>query len=488
MSESKSDFDAAALHDDAAARLAADPDDPRALLDLASSCLSMGGTARAIPLIERAEALERPGVDVIISKAEALQVLGLLEDARAVAAELVGTAPPEIVMRAKQVDIRCLMLLRRFDDAAEAIGDLLRSGGGVAALELLADLDEARGDRTKARDRLRAALHNPAVGKGSRASMAYKIARLSDKLGDHDEAFEAATLGSTLGEATFDRAAYEAETEALLATFAGDRIAALPRATVHDDRPVFIVGMPRSGTTLLEQIIVAHPQAAGIQERFEIQMSGELLAHRAGTDFAAAIPAATPAMLDDFASSYLDMIDDLVPRLDRAAGVGPSRPRRVVNKALNLDRLTGFIGMMLPGARVIIIRRNPLDNLLSVHLNPMSPSANPWTASMEGLVAARRRFDRLTAHWEKVLDVPVMSLDYEDLVADPEPRIRAILDFLDLPFDAACLSSHRSDRTVMTPSRDQVNKPINTTAVERWRRYERHIGPLLEAFPPAASD
>ena len=479
--------DRVARHDDAAARVAAEPSDPRALLDLAGACLGMGGTGLALPLLERAESTGGRGADVTITKAETLQVLGLLEDARRTAAELIGTAPPEIVMRAKQTNCRSLMLLRRFDDAAAAIGELLRSGGGMSAIELLADLDEARGDRSKARDRLRAALHNPAVGQAARASMAYKIARLSDKLGDFDEAFESATLASDLGEAAFDLPAYEAETEALLQAFAADRIADLPRGTNRDERPVFIVGMPRSGTTLLEQIISAHPDAAGIQERLEIQMFGELLAGRAGCGFADAIPTATPAMLDEFAAAYLGMIDDLVPRLDRAAGHEPTSPRRVVNKALNLDRLTGFIGMMLPGARVIVIRRNPLDNLLSVHLNPMSPSANPWTASMEGLVAARRRFDRLTAHWQQTLEIPVMTLDYEDLVADPETRIRAILDFLDLPFDEACLQSHRSDRAVMTPSRDQVSKPINTQAVARWRRYERHLGPLLAAFPPDAS-
>lgn len=481
-------LDRVAHHDDAAARVAADPNDPRALFDLAVAYLGMGGTGLALPLLERAESAGGRGADVTITKADALQALGLLEDARRTAAELIGTAPPEIVMRAKQVNIRCLLLLRRFDETTAAIGGLLRTGGGVAAIELLADLDEARGDRSKARDRLRAALHNPAVGKGSRASIAYKIARLSDTLGDHDEAFETATLASDLGGAVFDLPAFEAETEALLQAFAPARIADLPRGTNRDERPVFIVGMPRSGTTLLEQIICAHPDAAGIQERLEIQMFSELLAGRAGCGFAEALPTATPAMLDEFAAAYLGMIDDLVPRLDRAAGHEPTSPRRVVNKALNLDRLTGFIGMMLPGARVIVIRRNPLDNLLSVHLNPMSPSANPWTASMEGLVAARRRFDRLTAHWKAVLDVPVFDLDYESLVAAPELHIRALLQFLDLPFDERCLSFHSTGRTVMTPSRDQVNKPINTQAVARWRRYERHLGPLLAAFPPESSD
>jgi hypothetical protein len=140
---------------------------------------------------------------------------------------------------------------------------------------------------------------------------------------------------------------------------------------------------------------------------------------------------------------------------------------------------------MLPGARIIVIRRNPLDNLVSIRLNPMSPSAMPWSTSLEGLIAARRRFDRLTAHWKAVLDVPVFDLDYESLVAAPELHIRALLQFLDLPFDERCLSFHSTGRTVMTPSRDQVNKPMNTSAVERWRRYERHLGPLLEAFPPS---
>jgi hypothetical protein len=475
----------AAAHDDAAARLASDPTDVKALIDRAQACLGLGASGVGLALLERAADLATPHGSVLLAIAQAQFGLGLLDAVLETTTKIIGHAPPEITNPARQLRVQSLLRTDRLDQAATEVAAFIREGGGASALGMLASIEEARGDREQARARLRPLVANTSLPASQRMGLAYELARITDRLGGHDEAFEIATLAGTLVETPFDLAAFESETEALIRTFAPDRVGTLPRGTRTDERPIFIVGMPRSGTTLLEQIICAHPDAAGVQERYELEMHAQLLMHRSGTDLPTAIERTDSATLDEFADEYLAMLGDVVRRTHAAEGSSSSEPIRVVNKALKLDRLCGLVSRMLPRARIIVIRRNPLDNLVSIRLNPMSPSAMPWSTSLEGLIAARRRFDRLTAHWKAVLDVPVFDLDYESLVAAPELHIRALLQFLDLPFDERCLSFHSTGRTVMTPSRDQVNKPMNTSAVERWRRYERHLGPLLEAFPPS---
>ena len=224
--------------------------------------------------------------------------------------------------------------------------------------------------------------------------------------------------------------------------------------------------MPRSGTTLLDQIIDAHPEAIGLQERADIQMLARLLSHRTGRPQENAIEAADAGMLDDLADRYLEMLDDFTARRPTNDVTAP--PRRLVNKALALDEHVGLVSRMLPGSRVIVIRRDPRDNLLSIFLNPILPEQHPWSTSLEGLVAARRRFDRLTVHWKDTLDLPILDVDYESLVSDPEAQIRRIIDFLDLPFHQNCLQSHRSGRAVTTPSWEQVARPINRDSISAW--------------------
>ena len=315
---------------------------------------------------------------------------------------------------------------------------------------------------------------NEGIEARTRSYLGFLLSRACDGLGDHDSAFGHAALANRLLDARFDIEAFDAETEAILHELPAG--VDLPHASAsHGERSVFIVGMPRSGTSLLEQIVDAHPDGGGIGERNEPSMLLRLLEHRTGRSHPRCLPEATAPDLDDLAAVYEKMESRLQPRV-----------RRVTNKVLGLDRLLGFVSMMLPDCRAIVLRRQPLDNLLSIFLNPLAPEWTPWACSLEGLVAARRRFDRLTAHWLETLQIPMLEMEYETLASNPESSIGSLLGFLDLPPDESALAFHRSGRTVMTPSRDQVNRPMNRESIERWRRYRSHIGPLLEAFPPTS--
>ncbi len=474
----------AADYETAAATIASDPDDIDALSALVMAGTRLGGAAAMLPEIERLEKLMPDRPDLAVVAGQTRFSLGLAEAAIATAERVVGNAPSDLVMQARTLIAQSLLKLGRIEECDRLCADLIRRGFGATAIRILAQVDLARGDRDRAIARLRPMARNPTISSRNRLSLGYDLAKALDKCGEYDEAFAVATEMGELGDYDFDRTSFESETDAIIEAFSAERYADLARSSSTDERPVFIVGMPRSGTTLLEQIIDAHPDAVGIGERGELEMAAHLLGHRTGKPFPTAMASATPAMLDEIADLYLRMVEDLSHRLAPTPS-GDGAPRRAVNKFLNLDRLMGLIARALPGARMIVLRRNPLDNLVSILLNPFAVT-NSWTGSLEGIIAARRRFDRLVAHWKATLDIPVLDLAYEDLASEPETHIREVLEFLELPFDERCLSFHATGRVVMTPSAEQVNKPMNTAAIARWRRYEKHLGPAIEAFPDAA--
>ena len=466
-------------HDLARSALARTPDDPWILAELARAMAGMTGGASGMPLLERARTLVADDAEATVEIGMQLAQLasneGDLEGALAILDPLSSKVSGERARKLRTRRIQALIGLGRLEEARAAVGEALRTGlPGDRVQCLLAEVEAADGDHGRARGRLEPIVGNQSANPRTRSYLAFLLARICDRLGDYDAAFEHATLGNRLAEVEFDPVAFEAETDAIVERF--QRSADLPRVEGDSgERTVLVVGMPRSGTTLLEQIVSAHPAGAGLGERGELGMFLRLLEHRTGRPHPACLLRARTEDLEEFATGYRAMERRLAPDA-----------RRVTNKALGLDRILGFASMVLPRSRAIVIRREPLDNLLSIYLNPLAAWQFPWACSLEGVVVARRRFDRLTRHWIETLDLAILEADYETLASRPTEEIPSILKFLDLPFDQSAIDFHRSGRTVMTPSRDQVRRPMNREGIERWRRYERHLGPLLAAFPPTS--
>ena len=468
--------DAVNRYEQARKRITENPRDVEAIDDQASAMLFLGagGSARC-RLMEAAELCDRNDTRWLGIRLQTARICyneGLIVEALELLDGLERIADPRAHKEILLLRGRSLISASRYEEARSVIRDIAVSGNlGPAAQVLIAELDVAGGERDRASTRLRHLLRNPELDSWSRAGMGFTLAGLLEKLGDHDAAFEAAQAANDALNPDFDAAGFEAETERLLAWCTPERIGSLPISTDHGTRSVFIVGMPRSGTSLLEQIISSHPRGDGIGERFEFNMFSTLLAHRTGLINPAFLGTADSSMLDEFARDYRTMERSISPTADR-----------VTNKALGLDAHLPLISRVLPGSRAVLLQRRPLDNLLSIFMNPINPRVIPWSCSLDGLIAGRRRFDRLTRHWHEVLEMETLPLRYEDLVDDSEARIREVLDFLEIEYDPATLDFHTSDRVVMTPSRNQVSRPINRDAVDRWRCYERHIGPLVDAF------
>ena len=310
----------------------------------------------------------------------------------------------------------------------------------------------------------------PSLPRPLRSSLHFAAAALLDRLGEYDAAFEQARQANTLGARPFDPAAHSKWVAHQIEYFTPERLARLPRAAVDTRRPVFIVGMPRSGTSLVEQILASHGDVFGAGE---LRLLGDVVRGLAPAD--APPPSAYPACLDTLpadafdrlARQYLDGIDGL------------NAPARHVTDKMPLNFLTlGFVQLILPDCRIIHCVRDPRDTCLSCYFTDFG-WGNEFSFDLSHLASYYRDYLRLMDHWRRVLRVPILEVRYEDVVADQEGQTRRMLEFLDLPWDDRCLQFHQTRRYVATASREQVRRPVYSSSVGRWKNYAKHLGELL---------
>jgi tetratricopeptide (TPR) repeat protein len=239
------------------------------------------------------------------------------------------------------------------------------------------------------------------------------------------------------------------------------------RGANADPAPIFVVGMPRSGTTLAEQIIAAHPQVHGAGERSALPECFYRLGGGWGPPAVEAVAVLDRTSLDNAAAVYLAELHGLAPAA-----------LRVVDKMPGNFNYLGLVARMLPGARVIYCARDPRDIGLSIFTFRFY-GYHPYAHDLADLGWYIAEHERLMAHWRDVLPNPLLTVQLKDWVEDFAGTLRRVLDFLDLPYDAACERFYDRDTRVRTVSRSQVRQPINARGLGRWRAYERHLQPLL---------
>jgi len=240
-----------------------------------------------------------------------------------------------------------------------------------------------------------------------------------------------------------------------------------------DPRPVFVIGMPRSGTTLVEQVLASHPQVHGAGELQDVhnvfQTLPEVVGQSAGNAFDA-LNALSPDSAKRAASRYIERLDTLAP----------STAVRVVDKMPDNIRLLGLIALLWPSARVIVCSRDLRD--IAVSCRQTDFVSIRWTNDWEHI--ARRFADhrRIVAHWRQTKPTQCLDVRYEDMVGDLEGHARHLIDFLGLDWDPACLEFYSTRRVVRTASQVQVRQPIYSHSVGRWRNYESMLQPLLQSL------
>ena len=311
-------------------------------------------------------------------------------------------------------------------------------------------------------ERMEAALATPGLDESHRQRLHLAIGKAADDLGDYGLAmkhFDAADDVRRRSVA-FDSTAFSIETDRLIARCTSELMARAPALGSRDETPVLILGMPRSGTTLVEQIISAHPEVAGGGELNFWNERGAVW-HRsggAGTETPFLVPAA---------KDYLVVLRAIAPK-----------SARVTDKMPFNFLWAGLIHLAFPRATIIHCRRAPVDTALSIHQTHFHPSLAFPTGGAD-LVAYFQSYQRLTRHWRKVLPPDrFIEVEYENLTNEPEPVIRRIIAACGLAWNDACLRPESNPRAVKTPSKWQTRQPIYRTSVARWRRYEPWLGPL----------
>ncbi len=299
-----------------------------------------------------------------------------------------------------------------------------------------------------------------------RTSAWHLRAKALDRAGRYNEAFEAATQGNGHDAKPFDPDEYERETSAIIEMWSKANMATFPESSCESEVPVFIAGMPRSGTSLLDQIIHAHPVGAGVGEldtleRFFVQA---MAAYKPEAPEGKQFGSLNRFKWTRAAEDYVREVDKMSPGAER-----------IVNKAIGNTRIAGLLARLFPKTRIIHIRRDPRDVAISCYMGAFNNLAMPWTTKLDWVAHAFAQSERLLAHWKSTLYVPILEVQYEELVRDPGTQLPRVIEFLGLDWDDACKTFYESKRTLRTLSYDQVNRPLYTSSAGRHTNYAPQI-------------
>ena len=309
-----------------------------------------------------------------------------------------------------------------------------------------------------------------------RKLLAFALGRTWNNAGDVDQAFGYFREANAIA---FRAANYSHESAEQV--FARIRTVFTPEflekhQQVADDtrQPIFVSGLPRSGTTLVEQILASHPEVFGGGELRDLYDAVTQLAKTSTVGLPDVFLQATDDDLRSITATYRKSLENMAPDSSH-----------VTDKSIANFRYFALIATLMPNAPLIYCRRDPLDQGLSIF--QLDLQEQPYGYDLAAIGRTWLLCEELLQHWNRLLPGKILTVQYEDLVTDPENQVRRLLEHCHLDFDPACLAFHETDRVVRTASEAQVRKPLYTDSIGRWRRYEKHLGPLLAAVGRGAA-
>jgi tetratricopeptide (TPR) repeat protein len=301
----------------------------------------------------------------------------------------------------------------------------------------------------------------------------FALGKAFEDAGDFDRAWEAYHTGNQRQrqQVSYDPVGFEVRHEEIAEVFSREFLETHASQGYESDAPIFIVGLPRSGSTLIEQILASHSQVEGT---LELPTLGEIAVsvgryQRGRVEYPEAVRELRGRDFRAYGQQYIDQT-----RIFRTTG-RPSFTDKLPNNFSHI----GFAHLILPNAKFINARRHPLDSCLGSY-KQLFGKGQHFTYDMDELALYYRQYHDTLRHWHRVLPGKVLDVHYEETVGDLETQVRRILDHCGLPFEEACLHFHETRRPVRTASSEQVRQPLYTRALGTWRRYEKHLGPWKE--------
>lgn len=418
--------------------LSMDKDNPKALCGLGSTQLERGLTEQAYENLNRALSIDPSYEDATVKIARLHERRG------------------------------------EYDEALHLLQPIIDRGENANAIAAFGLLSMHLHKEDSAIDMMQRALKKGNMLTAQRIEIHFTLGRLYDRKGNYDLAFHNFEAGNKLKPVNYPLSDHRRLIDSLISTYSEENLPLLSSNTPTERQPIFIVGMPRSGTSLVEQILSIHPQ---VQAAGELTLLNRVAAHmhvshETERPYPEGALTLTKQHICALSREYLDKLPI------------EEEPKRFFTDKMPHNFLhLGLIQQMFPTARIVHCIRDPRDTCFSCYSYDFN-GEHSYAYDLEALGQYHSHYRRLMRHWQAVLSIPILNLSYEQVISSPEQEIRHLIEFCGLEWDDRCLDFHSSRRFVLTSSYHQVRRPIYSSSVGRWKNYEKHIRPLLDALEP----
>ena len=452
--------------------------------DFTSAYINLGGALQELGQLYDAAANYRVAIELKPGFAKTLANLALvMSDLE----QLDGAT--EYFARALKIDPDCVearlglakLSIQRGDisEAEEMLQSVLKTyPANLEARFLIAKVNKVTSDSENftALQEFETAARNGklSISRSQTIGLHFALGKCFDDIGNYDSAFSYFSEGCKQKRATlkYDAAKTTKLHNDIIRVFSQETLDRLRGGGSSSSLPIFVLGMPRSGTTLTEQIIASHPKVYGAGELQYMPIISNRDVAGIGVDFPNNITALDRGILSTWAADYVTEIRRHAPN-----------SKYITDKLPHNFAAIGLIHLMFPNAKIIHVNRNPVDTCLSCFTNLFANNNLEYTYDLAELGGYYANYARLMEHWRTVLPADAFfEVQYEDIVFDLELHARKIIRYCGLDWDDACINFHKSERFIHTSSMSQVRQPIYKSSVERWKSYRKYLGPLLDTL------
>ncbi len=455
--------------------IAMSPNEQRPHTDLGHFLVEQSRFPEAIEMFETATVLNKSNADNYRLLGDALAVVGRSTDALAAYRQALQLNPEELHSLAGEGHM--LRITGNSDDAIACYEKctLVQPGFGDAWWSLASLKDYRLSDEQL--HLIHSQIAADDVSTNSEIAMRFALARAAEERGEYEAAWQDYYLGNSLKRESIchDPEQTERMHEAIIKQFSGNFLDLETPAVTAKHTPVFVLGMPRSGSTLIEQILASHSMVEGGGELPYITMLSTMLGRQLpdGPSYPEAVSNMTQEQLEALGKAYIYYSGVQCPL---------SLPYFTDKMPANFSHI-GLIHMMLPHSKIIDVRRHPLGTCLA-NFRQLYARGKNQTYDLVELAEYYLDYRRMMDHWQEVLPGRVLQVNYEDVVADLDGQVRRLIDYCELPWEDACLDFHNNTRPVNTASTEQVRQPIYTDAIDFWKHYELQLEPTREILEP----